>query len=401
MQENIEIEALDHFGRGICHIDNKIVFVKNALPSEIVNIRIIKSKKNYSEAEVIKYIRKSSDRIESICPYFLDCGGCQLLFYPYEKTTQFKKNKVRELLNKNHIHYLKDISIIENSHPTYYRNKVSLKIVDGNIGYYKESTHELVEISECKIANSAINQVIANYTMLHLKNGNLTIRTNQNDEVLLVIESEEENIQIDAELKNKVKLVGIVYNGKTIYGDNFLMIRVGGYLFKVSYDSFFQVNPYICKELFSLIEANIEGDSVLDLYSGVGTLSIVANRHAKNVIGVEIIQNAVFNAIYNASLNHQEHIEFLLGNVEKTISKINVNIDTLIVDPPRSGLDKHTISFIKEKKPNKILYVSCDANTLMRDLKLLEDDYEMMSYTILDMFSYSYHLESFVVLKLK
>ena len=168
----------------------------------------------------------------------------------------------------------------------------------------------------------------------------------------------------------------------------------------MSYNSFFQVNPYICEKLFNLIKDNIDSNSlVLDLYCGVGTLGIVSSSKAKEVLSVEIVKNAVVNGIQNAKLNKKDNIKFMLGDVGEIVKKINKDFDTLIIDPPRSGLSKNTISFVKEKLPSKIIYVSCDVNTLMRDLKLLEDLYIIKEYKILDMFSYSYHLESFVVLE--
>ena len=187
-----------------------------------------------------------------------------------------------------------------------------------------------------------------------------------------------------------------------LYGQDFFYERILGMLFKVSYNSFFQINPYITEKLFKLIEDNIESNSkILDLYSGVGTLSMVASKKASEVIGIEIVKNAVINASKNIFLNKRKNLKFMLGDVSKVIEKINAKFDTLIVDPPRSGLDKVTKNYIIENKPKKIIYVSCDVSTLMRDLKNLEELYELKTYKVLDMFSYSYHLESFVVLELR
>ena len=239
--------------------------------------------------------------------------------------------------------------------------------------------------------------------MLNVKNVSLIIRVNSNKEVLLIIESPSDNYNIEIDkLKELVKLVGIVYNNKTIYGDNFFYERIGGFLFKVSFNSFFQINHYICSLLFKFINEEVNSnDIVLDLYSGVGTLGIVASKKARKVISVEIVKNAVLNGIFNAKINKQNNIQFILGDTSKIINKIKDDFDILIIDPPRCGLDKNTISFIKDNLPKKIIYVSCDVNTLMRDLKLLENDYVISNYKVLDMFSYSYHLESFVVLKIK
>lgn len=394
------IEKLDDYGRGITHINNKVVFVENALPEEIVEIEIVKEKKKYDEAKVVKYLKTSKNRIESICPYFNECGGCNLLHLNYENTLLFKKEKIKSLLKKSKIEYSEEIEIIKNDNPFYYRNKISIKIENRKLGFYKDNTHELVEIKKCFLAKEPINEVIKNYKLLNLTNASLTIRCNSNDEILLIIESEEKNYNIElAKLKEKIKLVGIVYNNKTIYGDNFFYERINNELFKISYDSFFQVNNYVASKLFNLIKDNVSENSiVLDLYSGVGTLGINASLKAKEVYSIEIIKNAVLNGITNAKLNKINNMKFMLGDVSKTISKLNIYFDTLIIDPPRKGLDKNSKNFILQKLPQKIIYVSCDPHTLMRDLKELEKEYEIVEFKILDMFSYTYHTECYVKL---
>ena len=390
------IEKLDDYGRGITHINNKVVFVENALPHEEVEIQITSDHKKYDEAKVMKYVKKSKDRIESICPHFNECGGCNLLHLSYEDTLLFKREKIKSLLEKAKIEYKKEIEIIKNDNPFYYRNKIE----NGKIGFYKDNTHELVEIKKCFLAKEPINEVIKNYKLLNLLNASLTVRCNNNNEILLIIESEEKNYNIElAKLKEKIKLVGIVYNNKTIYGDNFFYERINNQLFKVSYDSFFQINNYVASKLFNLIKNNISENSiVLDLYSGVGTLGISASSSSKEVYSMEIVKNAVLNGITNAKLNKINNMKFLLGDVSKTISKLNIYFDTLIIDPPRKGLDKNSKNFILQKLPQKIIYVSCDPHTLMRDLKELEKEYEIVELKILDMFSYTYHTECCVKL---
>ena len=394
------IEKLDDFGRGIAHINNKVIFVKKALPEEEVEIKIINDKNSFSVSEVTNYLKLSKDRIKSKCPYFEVCGGCNLLHLNYENTLTFKQNKIKELLKKNKINYDKEIEIIKNDNPFYYRNKISLKIENGKLGYYEENTHKLIEIKECITTKHSINEVIKNYKLLNLDNAKLTIRSNNNDEILLIIESKKKEYNIElAKLKEKIKLVGIIYNDRTIYGENFFYERINNKLFKVSYNSFFQVNENITSKLFDLININTDKDStVLDLYSGVGTLGIVASTKVKEVYSMEIVKNAVLNGITNAKLNKRDNIKFMLGDVSKLISKVDLSFDTLIIDPPRKGLDKKTREFILKKIPKKIIYISCEPNTLIRDLKELESIYEISDFKIMDMFSNTYHVESFVVL---
>lgn len=394
----IDIEKLDDFGRGIGYIDGKITFVPNTVPGDIVNINIIKEHKKYNEATIDNFIKYSEDRIKPPCPYFTKCGGCTLQNLSYENTINYKLNKLKNIFNKNRI----DITpkIISNPNPYNYRNKISLKVVDTKVGFYLNNTHNIIEINECLIANPAINECINYIKNFNIINGNVIIRCNQNEEILIIIESQD-NLTIDIELlKKKIKLVGIIINNKTFYGKNYLFERINNTLFKISYDSFFQVNPYIASELFQLISDNIKQyDKVLDLYCGVGTLSLNAASKALSVTGIEIVPNAILNALFNASLNDLSNVHFVLNDVSDAIAKIKLDFNKVIVDPPRAGLTKETIDILLKINPTSIIYVSCDPQTLVRDYKLLSDTYEIEKSYILDMFSYTYHVETVLILK--
>ena len=178
------------------------------------------------------------------------------------------------------------------------------------------------------------------------------------------------------------------------------MEKINNLFFTVSYNSFFQVNNYINLELFNLIKENIVGKTVLDLYSGVGTLSIVASKVVDKVYSIEVTQNAVKNALINAKINKCDKINFILGKVEDKIGFINDKIDTIIVDPARAGLDKKTIEVINNICPQRIIYVSCDTQSLANNLLDLAN-YEIKKFYILDMFSYTYHIECFCILDRK
>lgn len=394
----IDIEKLDDFGRGIGYIDGKITFVPNTVPGDIVNINIIKEHKKYNETTIDNFIKYSEDRVKPPCPYFTKCGGCTLQNLSYENTINYKLNKIKNIFTKNRI----DITpkIISNPNPYNYRNKISLKVVETKIGFYLNNTHNIIEIDECLIANPAINECINYIKNFNIINGNVIIRCNQNEEILIIIESQD-NLTIDIELlKKKIKLVGIIINNKTFYGKNYLFERINNTLFKISYDSFFQVNPYIASELFQLISDNIKQyDKVLDLYCGVGTLSLNAASKALSVTGIEIVPNAILNAILNASLNDLSNVHFVLNDVSDAIAKIKLDFNKVIVDPPRAGLTKETIDILLKINPTSIIYVSCDPQTLVRDYKLLSDTYEIEKSYILDMFSYTYHVETVLILK--
>ena len=389
---NLKIEKLDDFGRGITYLDGKVTFVKNAVIGDIVDIVITKSKKKYNEAIIKKIVKPSDKRVEPICPYFNECGGCVLQNLNYDDGLLFKKDKVINYFKKNKLD-LNPLVIKCNKYN--YRNKITLKIVNGNIGYYESNSHKIIPILTCAIAYEKINDTISLIKNFNILNGEVIIRCNYKEEILIAITSNDE-INIDYNNLDK-SIVGIILNDKTIYKNNYFYEKVNDLVYKVSYNSFFQVNIEIAKELFSLVSNNIqENEIVLDLYSGVGTFSLSCSK-AKKVYGVEIVENAILNARENALLNHKKNVEFILSDASKIVD-IDFEFNKLIVDPPRAGLSKEVINFINEKLPEKIIYISCDYHTQVRDINLLPD-YKIIKSYVCDMFPHTYHVETVCVLE--
>ena len=394
----IKIEKLDNTGRGICYINDKITFVKNALPGEIVNIKIIKETKKINEAIVTNYIKTSPLRIKPICPYFGICGGCDLQHIDYNETIKYKQEKLEGLLKKYaNINYKPEI--IPSINHLNYRNKITLKIKNKEFGYYEPSSHDLIKIKNCYLAEEAIYKFIPDIKKLDITNGELIIRNNYNNELLIWIKTKDK-IKPDIEyLKSKHKIAGIILNNKTISGDNSFIEIINEQLFNVSYDSFFQINRYMCSKIFDLCLDNIEDNNcLLDLYCGVGTLGINASKKANKVFGIEIVKNAVLNAITNAKINKKE-IYYMLGDVSTCLPKIKEKVDTIIVDPPRAGLDPKTKETIIKFNSKKIIYISCDPVTLCRDIKELNKYYNISMIKGLDMFPYTEHIETFCILE--
>lgn len=396
----MKIERFDDLGRGIGYINNKVTFIDKVVPEDIVEVELTKEKKKYNEAKLIKIIKQSPLRIDAKCPYFSKCGGCQFQNITYENTIKYKKEKIVNLFSKHKISIFPEV--ITNISPYNYRNKITLKVNNYKIGFYINKTHNLVEINKCLLANPAINASIPLIKRFNICNGEVTIRCNQNAEILIVINSQD-NLNIDTNyLKSKIKLVGIVVNNKTYYGENSLFERMNNLLFKISYDSFFQVNPFIASQLFQIIGDNIDSsDKVLDLYCGVGTLSLMAAKKAQKVLGIEVVPNAIINALFNARINDLNNTQFVINDASTAISKIKPDFNKIIVDPPRSGLTKNIIDVLLKIKPDEIIYVSCDPQTLVRDFTLLSSIYEIKKSYILDMFSYTYHIETILILTKK
>ena len=388
----LEIIKFDNLGRGIAYDDDKIVFVPKAIPGDIVTVVRKREKKNFLECEIKEIIKPSKLRKEVICPYFSLCGGCDLMQISTSEKLEFKLNLVNELLHKNKIDYVvKDI--IKNNREYNYRNKITLKIVDGLMGYYENLSHKLVPIDYCYLANDEINNVLKEIKRLNIQNGEVTIRCNYKNELLII------KIACYGYLIDNFLIAVIIVNDECLYGDDYFIEKINDYVFKVSYNSFFQVNPFICSKLFNYISSyTSDSKNVLDLYCGVGTLSIVANHDY--LLGVEIVDNAIKDANLNKNFNLKKNIDFICSDTKNVIDKITSKFDAIILDPPRSGVDEKVLNKIKEVNIKKIIYVSCNPLTLVRDLTLLKNNYRIEDFMLLDMFPNTHHVESLVVLNI-
>lgn len=392
----IKIERYNDQLEGIGYVDNKIIFVPKTMIGDTVDVDITYESKNFLRGKL-----KTDNTRKVDCPFFYNCGGCDLRFLPYDETISLKKDNLKKLLDKNKIVY-SNINVIKNKNYFNYRNKISLKIVDGIIGFYEDKSNIITKIDNCLIAKDEINRLIKIIPSFNILNGFITIRCNYNNELLIIIDTKDK-VSYDFEmLKRDFKIAGVVVNNKTVLNDNFFFDKINSTLFKVSFNSFFQVNNYCAGKIFDIIENNINSsDDVLDLYSGVGTLSITAAKKPRNVIGIEVIKNAVLNSLVNKDINKLKNVEFILGDVPKVLSKLNNCFNTFIFDPPRAGLDKFTINYTLNRKPDKIIYVSCNPVTLVRDLSYLQGAYIITNINLIDMFSYTHHYECVVILKLK
>ena len=392
----LKIDSLDHNGRGIAHLSNKVVFVENALEGEIVEINILNDKKNYIEANVSRYIQKSNERVEGLCPYYEVCGGCDILHMSYEKQLEFKQNKIRNIVDKYLDKSIKVNKIVKSGNQFEYRNKVTFQ-VKNKLGFYKNKTNNIVKIDKCLLASKKINESIEYLNKLDLsKIDKITCRSTSN-ELMIIIDSNS-NIDISP-IKDIASSIYI--KDKLVYGSPNIYNMIGTYKYIISPESFFQINDDICKKLYDKIyDETKDSKNILDLYCGTGSIGIYVSEN-KNILGVEINESAIKDANINKEINNVKNISFICGDSGKESKKIDFKPDTIIVDPPRSGLDNNTINNILELNPNKIIYVSCDPMTLVRDLKLLNNDYNIVDITPFDMFPNTKHVENLTVLERK
>ena len=399
IKNNIKIIKLDDQGRGIGYISDKITFINDALPDEMVDIILIKETTKYNIGKVYKYIKKSSKRIDSKCPYYDKCGGCNLLHLSYNDQIDYKKEKLNSILKK-FSKIDKEIEVIKNDNIFGYRNKIDLKIINNLWGYYNNNTHDFISIEKCLLAKNSINDVIKSKKYFDIKDGNIIIRSNYNDEIIININSTKKvNIDID-NLKKTIKLVGIVINDKLYYKDNYFIEKYNDKIFKINYNSFFQINRNITEKMIDIINDNIIGDTLLDLYCGVGFLGQIIDKKTKKLYGIEISQKSVLDAIENSKINKIKNSFYICGDSSK-ITNIKDDIDTLIIDPPRTGLVNNLVNDVINVKAKRIIYISCNPITLARDLNIIKDNYVIKSIYLLDMFSNTYHIESLIVLERK
>lgn len=393
----LEIIGFNHQGLGIGKIDGKVVFVEDALVNEKVLVEIIKDSKNYMIGRVITRLRDSEDRCRCLCKYYNRCGGCNVATLIYEKQLKFKKDKVINIFKK----YIgiEVMPKIIGTNQWYYRNKVALHVIDGKMGYYEKNSNNIIELDKCLIASNSINKVIESINnKIDLKEvSKITIRNTYRD-IMVAIEG---NINTEKLIKTIGFATSIYVNDELVYGKDKIIEKIGEYLFYISKDAFFQVNTPQAYNLYNhvLTLANLNKDDVvLDLYCGTGTIGIFLSKYCKKVIGIEINKTAIEDANLNRKLNNVSNISFI-NDSSSIISKMKIDANVVVVDPPRSGLDKVTIETLMKNKIDKIIYVSCNPMTLARDIKKLSDVYEFKEITLFDMFAQDYHIESVVLLE--
>ena len=393
----VKIEKLDHFGRGITHINDKICFVKDALPEEIVDIEIINENKKFSEAITKKVKEKSPNRIKSKCKYSNKCGGCTFSHLLFEEENKYKEEKVKEIINRFADLDKKLVKKIVSNEEYNYRNKIVLHGIGKNLGFYEERTHSIIPINNCHLISPKMNKVIKILNKINERIEEVLIRCN-NDDSMIMVELEGKVTDLE-ELKDICDV--LIYNGLILSEEDELINEIGNKKYYLSYSSFFQVNRFLTKNLYDEVLKEVKKKKpkkVLDLYTGTGTIGIYVSNYAKKIIGIDSNGSNIKNANKNKELNNVKNIEFICDRVENRINEFK-NIDLIIVDPPRAGLDPKTKNYLKELKSDTIIYVSCDPVTLARDLKELNDIYNIKSIKPFNMFPRTYHCESITILE--
>lgn len=454
----VEITDIGVSGEGIGHVDGYTLFIKDAVIGDVVEVKVMKAKKNYGYARLMKVITPSEYRVEPKCAFARRCGGCQIQEMSYDRQLVFKDQKIRGNLEriggftKDQIDTVMQ-PVVGMEHPFGYRNKAQFPFgtdKEGNpiTGFYAGRTHDIIANTDCALGveqNKEILEIILQYMRENKiksydeKTGKGLIRhalirygfKTKEIMVCLVINGKklpkaerliEKLIQIEGMTSITISpntrrdnvIMGDSY--EILWGQGYITDYIGNVKYQISPLSFYQVNPVQTEKLYGLAleYADLKGDeTVWDLYCGIGTISLFLAQKAKQVYGVEIVPQAIDDAKENAKINAIDNAEFFVGKAEEVLPEYyaeyerehngeTAHADVIVVDPPRKGCDETLLETIVKMQPEKVVYVSCDSATLARDLKYLcANGYEIKMCRGVDQFPQSVHVETVVLLSRK
>ena len=433
-------------GEGIAKIDNFTIFIPNAIKGERVRIIIVKVLSSHAFGKLVEILKASPVREMEDCQTYKRCGGCQLRHIKYEETLKIKQNSVQSLVNKTLKQKIKVEETLGMENPYHYRNKAQYPLginKEGKpvMGVFANRTHEIIPIQNCLIQNKQAEEV-AKFIFDFIVKNKISIYDEKKQkglmrhivtkigiktkEIMCILVVNGNEIPQEKELINQVimhfpNVKTIVKNinkqntnvilGKEnipIYGDGFIKDKLGEFVFKISPLSFYQVNPIQAQRLYQIgVDAAqiTKQDIVFDLYCGIGTISLFMAPFAKSVYGIELVEEAVCAARENALINKIDNVHFIAGDVEKIlddlINKQKIIPDIVMVDPPRKGLDRKSIDNILRISPKRLVYISCNPATLVRDMSALEGLYEIKRLKPVDMFPFTSHVECVVAMTLR
>ena len=424
-------------GKGVVKVGKDIIFCDGLFIGEEAEIEIQYQRAGVLFGKVKRLINISKDRIQPKCKICTSCGGCQYQQINYQTQLEYKTNRVKNAMKRIAHLDVKVNDCIGAKHPYNYRNKIQVpfaKDKKGNVvfGFYRENSHQIIPIKECAIEDKRAASILWDIKEL-IKQFNIPtynedsgkgilryvlIRTSYHfDELMVVLVTSEMNFPsqrnfVDALIKLHPEITTVVENinsrhtnvilgnkEKVLYGPGYIKDIICDLVFEISASSFFQINPEQVEILYQTALNLINDDQnqiVLDAYSGVGTIGLIASKNAKKVISVEVVKDAHKNAIENAKRNNVQNIEFYCDDASKFINNYEGQLDVVIMDPPRKGSDEVFLSTLINKKVRQIIYVSCDPETLARDLAYLSKYYLVTYVQPVDMFPMTSHVETII-----
>lgn len=382
--KEVNIISNTNLGDGVGRIENKPIYIKNAVSKDKLEVKITRVNKKYLQGEIVKIVKESEDRVKPLCPYFPKCGGCTFWNVNINKENEIKENYIKRLFPN-----VKVNTIIANNEINY-RNKVTFHIHNGKLGYYQKNSNNLVLIDECLILNKEINKIKKYLETLDLtKVTEIMIRYSNNyDELLINFKGQLKDYNNLKKIKN---IKSIYINNDLVYGNPTIKEKINNLEFLIGPNSFFQINTNMIANLYNSIKNFITpSSSLLDLYCGTGTIGIYLNEYFEHILGIDIVKENIENAFLNKEINKIDNISFQ----HKDASSIeNTYFDVVIVDPPRAGLGEKTKEHLLNINSKIIIYVSCNPNTLKKDIEKLKEKYQLVEITPVNMFPKTEHIE--------
>jgi 23S rRNA (uracil1939-C5)-methyltransferase len=406
----VQLEKLTYGGNAMGRLpDGRAVFVPFGLPGELVRVRLVEEKKNFARAELLEVLEPSPERVAPRCKHFGECGGCHYQHMPYEAQIQAKTEILRD--------QLKRIGKIENPpvqpmmaclDPWYYRNHVQFHLIgDGRLGYVgvgfgdglRPSPSKIIPITECHLPEPALNAL---WLKLEFESAapfeRVSLRQGMEDDLMLILESEQTEPP-EMELEAGISVVHLTEQDVLVMaGEDHILMKVLGRVFRVSAGSFFQVNTVMAEKMveYLLGKISLPAQTILDVYCGVGLFSAFLAPKCARLIGIESSPSACEDFAVN--LDEFDHVELYEGAAEEVIPALVGRIGNpsyVLLDPPRAGVDRRALDGVLQLAPHGIAYVSCDPSTLARDAaRLIAGGYRLVDVTPFDMFPQTYHIES-------
>ena len=428
-------------GQGLAKTSsNRVVFVPSLLIGEEAEVEILYRKKDFDVGKIVKLVKKSPYRINPACKCATSCGGCCFQNLDYKKQLEYKKDVAQQTIKSIGKIETKISNIYGMEEPYFYRNKIQVPFGYDKqhrlvYGFYKFKSHDIIYNQECVIEDQIHVSILKNIKVLLEKFDikpydedkrrgilrHVLIRVGKaTREVMVVLIVNERSFKNKSQfVKELVKLcpeiTTIVLNEnsrktnvilgdreETLYGPGFIYDILCGLKFKISSKSFYQTNPTQTEVLYNLAISKAElkeTDVVLDAYCGIGTIGLIVAKHVKEVVGVEIVKEAIIDAKNNAKINNITNSTHICADCSDYM--LEKKFDVVFVDPPRKGLDTKFINALLKSKPKKIVYVSCDVGTLARDLNILSPKYYIRTIDLVDMFPHTRHAEAVTYLEAK
>ncbi len=437
--QEVTIEKMVNGGYGLGRLpEGKAVFVEGAYPGEKVLVRLTRVKKDFSFARTVTVLEPSPKRVKPSCPHFGSCGGCQWMDIDYKEQLVYKKAILEDTLKR--VGKIKEtvLPVVPSERISGYRGKMEFSLSkDRYLGLKMRYSHKIVKIKRCEISPEVFNDILRNLKKLldafevsiydfERKKGVLkhvvlryAVSTNQ---TMVIFVTKTESFQEGKEIARKLRSVvpgitsiihvmnskdSVVLRGpyRTLWGEGIILEKFDWEEFQIPPTAFFQNNYWITRKILDHVyeELNLEGnETVLDLYSGIGTFSIRVAKGAGKVIAVESSRVSVKAGKSNANINRVQNVAFVEADVENFLTSVSERIDKVILDPPREGAGIKVMRRLLDIRPTRIVYVSCEPSTLARDLKVLvEEGYSIEKIQPFDMFPHTFHIETVVTLSRK